>query len=147
LGENIDKISYSFATCCNPIPGDDFLAFISPNETIKIHRSNCTEAIHLMTKYADRIVTGKWTGKESIAFMAGIKILGIDKIGILNNLIKIISEELNVNIRQLNIQSNDGIFEGTIMLYIQDTKHLNELINNLKKVEGISKVYRINRAD
>ena len=147
LGESIDKISYSYAKCCNPIPGDDFIAFLSPNESIKIHRSSCPEAIQIMTKYADRIVTGKWTGKESIAFLAGIKIIGIDKMGILNNIVKMISEELNVNMRSLNIESNDGIFEGTIMLYILDTKHLNDLMNNLKKVEGITKVYRINRAD
>ncbi len=147
LGDNVDKIEYSFAKCCNPIPGDDFVAYIASNETIKIHRSNCPEAIQLLTKYADRIVTGKWTGKESIAFLAGIKITGIDKIGMLNNIIKIISEELNVNMTQLNVQSNDGIFEGVIMLYIQDTKHLKDLIHNLREVEGIARVYRINRID
>ena len=145
LGDNIDRINYSFATCCNPIPGDDFIAFITPNESIKIHRSSCPEAIQLMTKYADRVVTGKWTGKESIAFLAGIKIIGIDKVGIVNNVTRIISDELNVNMSQLNIKSNDGIFEGTIMLYIQDTKHLNDLMNNLKKVDGITKAFRINR--
>jgi GTP diphosphokinase / guanosine-3',5'-bis(diphosphate) 3'-diphosphatase len=147
LGDNVDRINYSFATCCNPIPGDDFIAFIAPNESIKIHRSSCPEAIQLMTKYADRVVTGKWTGKESIAFLAGIKIIGIDKVGILKDITRIISEELNVNMSQLNIKSNDGIFEGTIMLYIQDTRHLNDLMNNLKKVDGISKVFRINRID
>jgi GTP diphosphokinase / guanosine-3',5'-bis(diphosphate) 3'-diphosphatase len=147
LGDNVDKIHYSFAQCCNPIPGDDFIAFISSNELIKIHRSNCAEAIQLMTKYGDRMVSGKWTNKEAIAFLAGIKITGIDKVGILNTMTNVISEELNVNMRQLNFLSNDGIFEGTIMLYIQDTKHLNHLINNLRKVEGVNNVYRINRID
>ncbi|MBL4755487.1 MAG: bifunctional (p)ppGpp synthetase/guanosine-3',5'-bis(diphosphate) 3'-pyrophosphohydrolase [Flavobacteriales bacterium] len=143
IGEELQKIDYKLAPCCNPIPGDDVFGFITINEGIKIHRVNCPNAIQLMSNYAYRIVKARWTNQELIAFLAGLKITGIDDMGIVNNITKIISTDLNVNMRSLGFDSEDGVFEGTIMLYVHDTTHLTDLITNLKKVKGVSRVERI----
>jgi len=143
IGEELQKIDYKLSPCCNPIPGDDVFGFITINEGIKIHRVNCPNAIQLMSNYAYRIVKARWTNQELIAFLAGLKITGIDDMGIVNNITKIISTDLNVNMRSLGFDSEDGVFEGTIMLYVHDTTHLTDLIKNLKKVKGITRVERI----
>lgn len=143
IGENLEKIDYKFSTCCNPIPGDDVFGFITVGEGIKIHRTNCPNAIQLMSNYAYRIVKARWTGQKEIAFLAGIKINGVDEVGVVNNITKVISNELKVNIRSISIESNDGVFEGTIMLFVHDTDHLKKLIHKLTQVSGILKVMRI----
>ena len=143
LGENLQKIDYKLSVCCNPIPGDDVFGFITVGEGIKIHRTNCPNAIQLMSNYAYRIVKAKWTNQEMISFLAGIKVIGFDEVGIVNNITKIISNDMNVNMRSISFDSNDGTFEGTIMVFVQDTNHLTELTDSLKKVPGILNVYRI----
>lgn len=145
IGDNMDKLQYTLSPCCDPIPGDDVFGFVTINEGIKIHRSNCPNAINMISKYAYRTVKAKWTHSESLAFLAGIKIIGIDKVGIVNNITKVISNDLNLNIRTINVEGNAGKFEGTVMLYIHDTRHLHDLIQNLKKVEGIQQVFRIEK--
>lgn len=145
IGDNMDKLQYTLSPCCDPIPGDDVFGFVTINEGIKIHRSNCPNAINMLSKYAYRTVKAKWTHSESLAFLAGIKIIGIDKVGIVNNITKVISNDLNLNIRTINVEGNAGKFEGTVMLYIHDTRHLHDLIQNLKKVEGIQQVFRIDK--
>jgi GTP pyrophosphokinase len=99
-----------------------------------------------MSNYAYRIVKAKWTNQSEIAFLAGIKINGIDDVGVVNRVTKVISNELKVNMRSINIDSNDGLFEGTIMLFLHDTGHLTKLMNKLKKVPGIIRVTRIDSA-
>lgn len=143
IGENLEKIDYKLSPCCTPIPGDDVFGFITINEGIKIHRTNCPNAIQLMSNYAYRIVKAKWTGQKEIAFLAGIKINGVDEVGVVNNITKVISNELKVNIRSISIESDAGVFEGTIMLFVHDTDHLKKLIQKLGKVSGILKVTRI----
>jgi GTP pyrophosphokinase len=143
IDENIDKIDYKLAPCCSPIPGDDVFGFITINEGIKIHRVNCPNAMQLMSNYAYRIVKAKWTGQKEIAFLAGIKITGIDDVGVVNNITKVISSDFKVNIRSISIESNDGIFEGTIMLFVNDTEHLTTLSKNLKQIKGILTVNRL----
>ena len=143
IGDNLKKIDYKLSPCCSPIPGDDVFGFITINEGIKIHRLNCSNALQLMSNFAYRIVKAKWTGQETISFLAGIKVTGIDELGIVNNITKIISSELNVNMRSINFDTNDGIFEGTIMVFVHDTNHLTSLIKNLKKVHGVLTVTRI----
>ncbi|MEP7168245.1 MAG: RelA/SpoT family protein, partial [Bacteroidota bacterium] len=106
IGENLDKIDYKLSPCCNPIPGDDVFGFITINEGIKIHRTNCPNAIQLMSNYAYRIVKAKWTGQKEIAFLAGIKINGADEVGVVNSITKVISSELKVNMRSISIDSN-----------------------------------------
>lgn len=143
IGESLDKIDYKLSPCCNPIPGDDVFGFVTINEGIKIHRTNCPNAIQLMSNYAYRIVKAKWTGQKEIAFLAGIKINGVDDVGVVSSIAKVISSELKVNMRSISIDTTDGIFEGTIMLYVHDTNHLKKLIQKLTKVKGILSVSRI----
>ncbi len=143
IGEDLQTIDYKLSPCCNPINGDDVFGFVTINEGIKIHRANCPNAIQLMSNYAYRIVKAKWTDSDKISFLAGIKIMGSDAVGIVNNITKIISNELNVNMRSISFDTNDGIFEGTIMVFVNDTNHLTELIKKLKKVNGVLTVTRI----
>ena len=143
IGENMEKIDYKLSPCCNPIPGDDVFGFITINEGIKIHRVNCPNAIQLMSNYAYRIVKAKWTNQQQIAFLAGVRMTGIDEVGVVNKISKVISSELKVNMRSISIESNDGIFEGTIMLFVHDTHHLDKLLKKLKEIHGILTVSRI----
>jgi len=145
IGDNMDKLEYTLSPCCNPIPGDDVFGFVTINEGIKIHRSNCPNAMNMLSKYAYRTIKAKWTHNESIAFLAGIKIIGIDKMGIVNNITKVISNDLDVNMRSISVDSDAGTFVGIVMLYVHDTKHMHELIKNLKKVEGVQQVFRIDK--
>ena len=143
IGENIDKIDYKLSPCCNPIPGDDVFGFITVSEGIKIHRTNCPNAIQLMSKHGYRIVKAKWTGQKEIAFLAGIRINGADEVGVVNNITRVISNELKVNMRSISIDSNEGLFEGTIMLFVHDTEHLKKLMAKLSHVNGILSVTRM----
>jgi len=143
IGENLEKIDYKMSPCCNPIPGDEVFGFITINEGIKIHRTNCPNAIQLMSNYAYRIVKARWTGQQQIAFLAGIRITGADDVGVVNNITKIISNELKVNMRSISIDSKDGLFEGTIMLFVHDTEHLKKLMHKLRQLKGILRVVRI----
>lgn len=143
LGENLNKIDYKLSPCCTPIPGDDVFGFITINEGIKIHRVNCPNAVQLLSNYAYRVVKAKWTSQELISFLSGIKITGIDEVGLVNNITKIISNELNVNMRSISFDTNDGTFEGTVMVFVHDTNHLTELMKKLKKVNGVLTVTRV----
>ncbi len=144
IGDNLTKIVYKLSPCCNPIPGDDVFGFVTIGEGIKIHRVNCPNALQMMSNYAYRIVKARWTGQEQISFLAGIKVSGIDEVGLVNNVTKIISSELSVNMRSLNFDTHDGIFEGMIMLFVHDSEHLTSLMKKLKKVNGVLSVSRIN---
>jgi GTP pyrophosphokinase len=142
IGEDMEKIDYKLSPCCNPIPGDEVFGFVTINEGIKIHKSNCPNAISLMSNYAYRIVKARWTNQQQIAFMAGIRVNGIDDVGIVNNITRIISNELNVNMRSISFDSLDGVFEGTIMVFVHDTNHLTELMGKIKQVKGVTSVIR-----
>ncbi len=142
IGEDMDKIDYVLAKCCNPIPGDDVFGFVTVNEGIKIHRTNCPNAVELMSNYGYRIIKAKWTSQAELAFLAGLRITGSDRVGLVNDVTRIISGELKVNMRSITIDSNGGMFEGQIMLYVHDTRHLDILIDKLKKVVGIINVVR-----
>ena len=142
IGEDMDIIDYTFAKCCNPIPGDDVFGFVTVNEGIKVHRTSCPNAIELMSRHGHRVIKAKWTSQKKVAFLAGIKLVGTDRIGIINDVTTIISSELKVNMRSISIDTDSGIFEGRIMLYVNDTIHLELLINKLRKVNGIVKVIR-----
>lgn len=146
IGDDMDKIDYKLAKCCNPIPGDDVFGFVTVNEGIKIHRTTCPNAIELMSNYGYRVVKARWTSQKEIAFLAGLRILGADRVGIVNDITKIISNELKVNIRSITIDTIDGMFEGTIMLFVHNTQHLNKLINKLNRVQDIVSVSRIDSA-
>lgn len=146
IGENAEKIDYTLAPCCNPIPGDEVFGFVTINDGIKIHKINCPNAIQLLSNYAYRIVKAKWTGGETLSFLTGLTVKGIDDVGIVNRITKLISNQMKVNMRSLSFDSNDGVFEGKITLFVQDTRHLNELIVKLKKLPGVISVDRIDEA-
>jgi GTP pyrophosphokinase len=142
IGEDMDVVDYKLAKCCTPIPGDDVFGFVSVNEGIKIHRTNCKNAPELLSHHGNRVVKAKWTSQHEVAFLTGLKILGTDRVGLINDVTKIISEELKVNMSSMSIHTDTGIFEGEIMLYVNDTRHLEQLIERLRGVEGVEKVSR-----
>lgn len=145
LHENIDDTDthYTLAKCCSPIPGDDVIGHRNLNEKIIIHRSKCPNAIKLMSREGNRIVSAKWTAHKILSFLARIRIMGIDKIGMINEITNVISKELSVNMRTVNIEVHDGIFDGSLDLYVHSTKDLNNLIMNLIKIKGVDSVKRI----
>ncbi len=143
IGEGMDHFDYKISPCCNPIPGDEVFGFITINDGIKIHKTNCPNAVQLMSNYAYRIVKARWTSQQKIAFLAGIKVTGIDDVGLVNNITRLISGELNVNMRSISFDSDDGVFEGRIMVYVHNTKHLTKLIGKLKNINGVINVSRI----
>ncbi len=144
IGEGSDpKLDYKLSPCCNPLPGDLVFGFITINDGIKIHRNNCPNAKQLRANYSYRIITAKWKSKNLEAFITGLKFIGIDDVGLLNELTSKISDEENVNMKSLKFDSNDGIFEGEIMLYVFDKEHLENLILKLKDIQGIKQVVRI----
>lgn len=142
IGEDMEKIDYTLAKCCNPIPGDDVFGFVTVNEGIKIHRTTCPNAIELMSNYGYRIIKAKWTPQQELAFLAGLRIQGSDRVGIVNDITKVISNELKVNMRSITVESEDGIFEGKIIVYVNDTKHIETLKSKLLKIQGVIKVSR-----
>jgi guanosine-3',5'-bis(diphosphate) 3'-pyrophosphohydrolase len=143
IGDDMQKLDYNLSPCCNPIPGDDVFGFITVGEGIKIHRVNCPNAIQLLSNYAYRVVKAKWNSQHLIAFLAGIKITGTDELGLVNNITKVISTQYNVNMRSISFDTDNGIFEGTIMVYVHSTEHLTQLINKLKKVNGVTNIVRL----
>ena len=142
IGEDMDIISYSLAPCCNPIPGDDVFGFVSTHEGIKIHRISCPNATELLSKHGHRVVKAKWTSQSEVSFLAGLKIKGTDRVGMMNDVTRIISSELKVNMRSVSIESDNGIFDGSIQLYVQDTAHLEKLTKKLEGIEGVEEVAR-----
>nr|WP_221307486.1 bifunctional (p)ppGpp synthetase/guanosine-3',5'-bis(diphosphate) 3'-pyrophosphohydrolase [Rhabdobacter roseus] len=142
IGDDMDKIDYKLAPCCNPIGGDDVFGFVTINEGIKIHRTTCPNAAELMAKHGNRVIKAKWESKKDEAFLAGLRITGTDRMGLVNDVTRIISNELHINMRGLTIDTQDGVFEGDIKLYVQDTKHLDILIKKLERVDGVYKVLR-----
>lgn len=147
LGDDMDSLDYKFANCCKPIPGDDVFGFVTINDGIKIHRNSCPNANELMSNYGYRIVKAKWTSQQEIAFLAGIKVIGTDRLGMINDITMIISSELKVNMRSLTIHTDNGIFDGNIELFVNDTIHLSTMIKKLKKVPGVERVTRYDLFD
>ncbi|GCC52883.1 bifunctional (p)ppGpp synthetase/guanosine-3',5'-bis(diphosphate) 3'-pyrophosphohydrolase [Chryseotalea sanaruensis] len=142
IGEDMDVVDYKLAKCCTPIPGDEVFGFVTVNEGIKIHRTNCPNSAELMANHGNRVVKAKWTSQHEVAFLTGLKIKGTDRVGLINGVTKVISEELKVNMSSMSIHTDTGIFEGEIMLYVNDTRHLEHLIAKLEQVEGVVKVSR-----
>lgn len=137
------KVDYALATCCHPIPGDDVIGFLNRNNEMEIHRINCENTIPLLSNYSYKVVKAKWDSSETISFLAGIKLSGIDRRGIVKEMTTIISDDMHVNIRTINIMSSDGTFDGEITVYVNDTKHLMSLKDKLRAVKGVTKVHRL----
>ncbi len=142
IGEDLQKIDYKLSTCCNPIPGDDVFGFVTVSEGIKIHRTNCPNAAKLMANYGYRIVKAKWDSQKELAFLTGLRITGIDDVGLINSITSVISSDFKVNMRSITVDSYEGIFDGSIMVYVNDTGHLDDLIEKLREVKGVTAVTR-----
>ncbi|MCB0507729.1 MAG: bifunctional (p)ppGpp synthetase/guanosine-3',5'-bis(diphosphate) 3'-pyrophosphohydrolase [Chitinophagales bacterium] len=136
------QFPYEFAKCCNAIPGDDVIGFISINGVIKIHRTGCPNVINLASKYGYRIIKTRWTAKTSPAFLTTIKLVGLDDMGIINKLSSIISGEMKLNMQSISLESKEGIFEGIIKVYVKDNGQLNKLMAKLKAINGVNSVIR-----
>lgn len=142
IGEDLQKIDYTLAACCNPIPGDDVFGFVTVSEGIKIHRTNCPNAAQLMANYGYRVVKAKWNKAQELTFLTGLHIVGIDDVGLINNITKVISNDFKVNMRSITVDTDNGIFDGSIMIFVNDKEHLDNLIKNLLEVKGVTGVTR-----
>lgn len=141
-----DPVDYSFAKCCSPIPGDDIFGFVTVGEGVKIHRTNCTNGISLMSNYGYRIIKARWADSSlnsNKSFLTSIKVQGIDSMGIVSTITAIISNQLQVNMKSINVTANEGMFEGNITLQVNDTNHLEELMNKIKQASQLISVTRV----
>lgn len=143
FGREEQKLDYTLSACCNPIPGDKVFGFTTINDGIKVHKQNCPNAISLQSKYSYRILTAKWVDSSAQDFKAELEITGIDTLGLVNNVTREISEHMHVNMRNVNFTTNDGVFKGMITVIVQNSTHLEKLIEKLKKINGIEKVSRL----
>ena len=142
FGESSDRIMYTLAKCCNPIPGDDVFGFVSTGKGLIIHRTSCPNATQMMANYGHRIVKTKWAKNKEISFLTGLKIVGMDDVGVINKITNIISGDMRINISALTIESGEGLFEGTVKVFVHDKEELDELVERLKKLNGIQTVDR-----
>lgn len=143
--EETTDLGYTVADCCNPIPGDDVMALAFAGEPMQIHRVNCSKAIGLMSQYGNNIIKAKWKQKEDIVFLAGLKVTGIDSVGFIHRLTEVISIELNLNIRNLQLESSSGVVVAYLTIYVNNLKSLRIVIEKLQKVEGVRNVKRLER--
>jgi GTP pyrophosphokinase/guanosine-3',5'-bis(diphosphate) 3'-pyrophosphohydrolase len=142
INGELSNIKYSYANCCNPIPGDDVIGFVSRTGDIKIHRSMCNNAQHLLTTEADRIVDVNWAKNLDTKFLGAIKVIGGDRVGMINDITDVLSKSLETNMKSINVSSDSGMFEGIITLYVDGISHLNKIMKRLEKIEGVKNVLR-----
>jgi GTP pyrophosphokinase len=147
FGESSDRIVYNLANCCKPIPGDDVFGFVTTGKGLTIHRTNCPNAAKLLANYGHRVVKTKWAKNKEISFLTGIKIIGMDDVGVVNKITNLISGELKINIAALTIEANEGLFKGNIRLYVHDKEELDLLVQSLLKLPGIESVERYDMED
>ncbi len=143
FGKEEEKLGYKLSKCCNPIPGDEVFGFLSVSEGIKVHKKNCPNAISLQSNYAYRIIPAKWIDSSQEEFTSEIKLTGIDNLGLLNEITEIISDNMHVNMKNLNFSTDGGTFTGTISVVVKNQSIIKKLIHNLKQINGIEKVVRL----
>lgn len=142
FGKNDEKLDYKLSSCCNPIPGDQVFGFVTISEGIKVHKIDCPNAISLRSNYAYRILPAKWIDSSVQEFNASLMIKGIDGLGLTNELTKVISSQMNVNIQSISLSSNAGIFNGQITVIVPNNHVLNKLIENIQSIDGVEKITR-----
>ena len=144
IDEKLANVDYKLAPCCSPIHGDSIFGFVTVGSGISIHRTSCPNAQQLLSRFGYRVVKARWTQLEKGAFFpVSLQITGVDDLGIVSNISDVISKDLQVNMRSISIDSNDGMFEGSITLFVKDTQHLEALIRKMKKVKGVMNIRRL----
>jgi guanosine-3',5'-bis(diphosphate) 3'-pyrophosphohydrolase len=143
FGKEEEKLNYKLSSCCNPIPGDMVFGFLSIKDGIKIHKKVCPNALSLQSNYAYRIMSAKWIDSSQQVFRAMIKLTGIDKLGLVNSITKIVSENMNVNIKNINFDTDGGVFKGQISVEVNNNNFVEKLMERLQKINGIEKVFRV----
>jgi len=147
FGERSDKVVYNLANCCKPIPGDDVFGFVTTGKGLTIHRTNCPNAAKLLASYSHRVVKTKWAKNKEISFLTGIKIIGLDDVGVVSMITNLISGELKINIAALTIEAKEGLFKGNIRLYVHDKDELEKLVQALLNLPGVESVERYDMED
>lgn len=142
IDKNVDNVDYKFARCCNPVYGDDIIGFVSIGEGIKVHRRQCKNAIELMRRYPYRIVNTQWTNDGATSYQTVLNLMGKDEAGIVTKITEIIGKDPHAALRGISINSAEGIFDGNIVVLIDNTEHLEQLISRLKHINGVMKVNR-----
>ena len=142
INGELTNVRYEYANCCNPIPGDDVIGFISRTGSVKIHRSKCKNIHHLIKTEGDRIVDVEWAKNIGVKFLGALKVIGEDRVGLVNDVTNVISKTLQTNMKSINVSSESGMFEGILTLYIENVKQLDLAINALEKVDGVKSVAR-----
>ena len=147
FGESSDKIVYALANCCKPIPGDDVFGFVTTGKGLTIHRTNCPNAAKLLANYGHRVVKTKWAKNKEISFLTGLKIVGMDDVGVIHKITNLISGEMKINISALSVEAKEGLFEGNIKVFVHDREELDNLVQRLKALPGIESVERYDTED
>ena len=142
FGKEEEKLDYKMSHCCNPIPGDDVFGFVTVNDGIKVHKQNCPNALQLQSNYSYRIMKAKWIDSTKEEFKAQLIITGIDHMGLVNEVTKVVSNNLHIDMRGVHFDSDDGVFTGKITVVVKNKSILNDLVNRIKKINGIDKVTR-----
>lgn len=142
IGDDFKGFDYQMGKCCNPIPGDKVFGFITVSSGIKVHRFNCPNAVNMMSKMAYRCIKARWKSDDMVERIAALKIIGIDHFGLVNKITEIISNQININMKSISFDTNDGVFEGRIKVLVYDTGHLEQLTREFEQVEGVKRVVR-----
>jgi guanosine-3',5'-bis(diphosphate) 3'-pyrophosphohydrolase len=143
LKEDQDTISYSLAKCCNPIPGEQVIGYLSTDDHVNIHKTECPELAKYLSNQGERIVAAEWTKFKRQSYLTRLKLEGFDRLGVVNQVTTVISKEHDINMRSVKFDTHEGIFEGDLFLYIHNTEDLSNLISRLKKIKGIDNVSRV----
>ena len=138
----LSNVKYSYANCCHPIPGDEVIGYLSRNGDVKIHRSNCKNALHLVQTDSERVVDVTWARSIDTQFVAAVRVIGEDRVGLVSDITELLSKSMKTNMQSINISSEGGMFEGLITLFISDLGHLEDVMNRLLRVQGIKNVMR-----
>jgi guanosine-3',5'-bis(diphosphate) 3'-pyrophosphohydrolase len=142
IGDDLQQLDYTLSQCCNPIPGDDVFGFLTVNEGIKVHRTNCPNSKKLLAHYGNRVIKAQWSSQVEKAYLATITLKGVDRVGMIRDISKVISEELHINMRGLNVNTEHGVFDGEIRVFVFDTKHMEKLMHKLREIRNIELVGR-----
>jgi len=142
FGKEEEKLNYKLTSCCNPIPGDKVFGFVTVSEGIKVHKNNCPNAVSMQANYAYRIIKAKWIDSSQQEYFTDLTISGIDQLGLVNNLTKVISNNMHVNMKKISFETDDGLFIGNVTVSVKNKKTIDQLIANIKKINGIDRVKR-----